>query len=296
MTSVPGKLQSEVQLATKGKGRDPEELSRRRRAYGRKLAPAGRPGKVRSITTVGIYLREVRTVINAAIRDKVITSSPFGKDRYQIKASRNIKKALTLEEISRLYYYDPVGEAEAYNRDLWIFSYLCNGMNVSDIARLKFQNIDSESIQFIRHKTKRTTQADQAPVVVPLTAEVARIIDRHAQRPGRPEDYVFPILRPGMTPLQEYNAIQGAIGLINKYIGRIARECEISMKVTTYTARHSFATVLKRSGASVEMISDALGHHDTATTQSYLKGFEIAALRKAYGALTAFNNDTHLNQ
>lgn len=55
---------------------------------------------------------------------------------------------------------------------------------------------------------------------------------------------------------------------------RIAKELDIIKPITTYYARHSFATILKRSGASTEFISDALGHSDLKTTKNYLAGFE----------------------
>jgi len=61
--------------------------------------------------------------------------------------------------------------------------------------------------------------------------------------------------------------------------------------VTTYTARHSFATVLKRSGASYEFISESLGHRDMKTTNAYLANFEETEKRKYAGMLLPENNE-----
>jgi integrase/recombinase XerD len=68
----------------------------------------------------------------------------------------------------------------------------------------------------------------------------------------------------------------------------IAKELEISANVTTYVARHSFATVLQRSGVDTSFISEALGHSSVKTTQNYLAGFEDESKREAVKALTAF--------
>ena len=70
----------------------------------------------------------------------------------------------------------------------------------------------------------------------------------------------------------------------------LAKKLDIHRDVTTYFARHSFATILKRSGASTEFISDALGHSNLSTTKNYLAGFEDETLQKVTDALTAFKN------
>ena len=94
----------------------------------------------KSITTVGIYLRALRAIFNQQDIDRKLY--PFGRGKYEIPTGRNIKKALTLEEISRIYNYkaDP-GSVEEMARDYWMFLYLCNGMNVKDFCSLKWENI-----------------------------------------------------------------------------------------------------------------------------------------------------------
>ena len=70
----------------------------------------------------------------------------------------------------------------------------------------------------------------------------------------------------------------------------IAEELGIKKPVTTYSARHSFATVLKRSGASMDVISEMLGHSNLKNTRLYLDSFEKETLEKTTNALTNFNN------
>lgn len=249
-------------------------------------------GKGKSLTTVGIYLRSLRAILNAAIAAGEAPAElyPFGKRKYQIPAGRNVKKALTLSDIEKIFKYEPAHENEARGRDLFIFSYLCNGINVKDMARLRYRNLDREKISFIRAKTERTSRQNLKPVIVVLTPEVEQIIDRWGTSPRRPDAYVFPLLTEGLTPAQELAKVRQATKTINKYIKRVAAAVGIEKAVSTYTARHSFSTVLKRSGAPIEYISEALGHSDMKTTESYLDSFEDNVKRQYAAQLTAFKS------
>lgn len=251
--------------------------------------------KAKTLTSVGIYLRCLRNLFNMAIRDGHIKMEayPFGKGRYQIPAGRNIKKALILSDIEKLYNYPAIpGTGEAKAKDLWVFSYLCNGANIKDIARLKYKNIDGETITFIRAKTEYTSRKNQKPIVAILTSEAGRILDAWGTKSKDPDDYVFPILTKDVTPEQELAKVRQATKTINKYIKRIAKSLKIEKNVTTYTARHSFSTVLKRSGAPIEFISESLGHSDLKTTENYLDSFEDSVKKQYASALTNFSNNS----
>lgn len=247
-------------------------------------------GKGRSLTTVGIYLRSLRTIYNRAIEDGIIDRDayPFSKRRYQIPTGRNVKKALTLSDIEKIYNYQAAeGSAEERYRDLWLFSYLCNGMNPKDVGRLTYGHIDGNYIRFVRAKTERTKR-DALPISIPVTDEVRTIIDRWGQRPARPNQYIFAILTPGLTPLQELGKVRQFVKMTNIYIRQIAKAVGVEKDVTTYTARHSFATILKRSGAPTEFISESLGHQSVSTTKSYLDSFEDEIKHQYAGVLTGF--------
>ncbi|MDD4192079.1 MAG: site-specific integrase [Mangrovibacterium sp.] len=236
-----------------------------------------------SMTTIGIYLRNLRTIFNQAIEGGLIQPEfyPFGKNKYQIPAGRNIKKALTLDEIKRIVDYLPVNDAEAKARDLWLFSYLCNGVNIKDIARLQYFNLTKKNISFIRAKTERSTKSNQTKIVVVRIPKIDEIINKWGAKPEEPAKYIFELIDESDPPAQELAKIKQATKTINKYMKRIGDKLELEQKLTTYTARHSFATVLKRSGAPIEFISESLGHKDLKTTENYLDSFEDDA-REAY--------------
>jgi site-specific recombinase XerD len=88
--------------------------------------------------------------------------------------------------------------------------------------------------------------------------------------------YLFPILNEKIhvSELQQHYRIRKSIKKVNKCLHKIGEALDINITLTSYVARHSFATVLKRSGVNIALISEALGHSDLATTQIYLDSFE----------------------
>ncbi|GAA4435530.1 site-specific integrase [Pontibacter saemangeumensis] len=245
----------------------------------------------KSLTTVGIYLRPLRTLFNDAIAAGDINGDiyPFGKRKYQAPAGVNVKKALSLSDVGKIYKYEPVHDGEAKARDLWIFSYFCNGINVKDIARLKYKNLSHDKIMFIRAKTERTTRQKLKTIVAVVSPEMRKIIERWGKKPVIADSHIFPILEKGLSPEQELAKVRHATKAINKYIKRIAEAVGIKQNVSTYTARHSFSTVLKRQGVSTEFISESLGHIDLKTTENYLDSFEDDVKRKHVEKLSAWD-------
>ncbi len=230
-----------------------------------------------SISTVGIYLRSLRVVINAAKDDKIIDREcyPFGLRNYKIPASKNIKKALTSAELKLLFDYKPI-EGTWYEKakDFFIFSYLCNGMNMKDVLHLKKRNIDNGYIRFTRAKTVNTNRANSTQISIFITDKVKHIIDKWQSPGNNPDNYLFPFMIDYKTPIEQHAFTQQFIKMVNKYLRDIVFQLGIDKPVTTYFARHSFATTLKRNGVSTEMISESLGHSNIQTTSSYLDSFD----------------------
>lgn len=214
---------------------------------------------------------------------------PFGKRKYIIPSGLNIKKALTLEEIGKIYHC-PLSENSITQmcRDYWIFLYLCNGMNVKDFCLLKYENIEDDFIVFHRAKTAHARRSNSEPIRVALKDETKRIIHKWGQKPDHADRFIFPHIRNGMSPVDIRNQIQLVVHLINEHMKKIAVDLGINKNVTTYFARHSFATILKNSGISTEFISEALGHSSLSTTKNYLAGFEESAIKRNTDVLVSF--------
>ena len=238
--------------------------------------------KGKSVTTVGIYLRHLRSIFNKAIDAEIIDRKyyPFGKNKYQIKAPRNIKKALTIEQIKSIIKYKvEEGSNQHLAKDMWLLSYYCNGMNIKDILNLKFKNIDKDVIHFERIKTVNTIQ-NPKPIIVSLIPQAQEIINNWKKKERSPNDFVFPVLKKTMTEEDKMKVKNQFVKIINKYMKRIGIDIGYDKPLTTYSARHSFATILKRSGAPLGFISESLGHKSLQTTEAYLDSFEDETRRK----------------
>lgn len=245
-----------------------------------------------SDTSIGIYVRSLRTIYNYAISLGIIKKDetyPFGKRQYVIPASRNIKKAFSIEEVKQIHAYSAIpGSPMDKARDFWMFSYLCNGINFKDISLLKNSNIDGEMLRFQRAKTKNTLRNNQSLISCHLALQAQIIISKWRSENYSPESYLFSVLSINDDPETEVKKIAQFIKTTNKYMKRISMELGLSRVATTYFGRHSAATILKRSGATIFQIQEALGHQNSSTTQKYLDSFDDESKKELSNSLSTF--------
>lgn len=241
-----------------------------------------------SYSSMSFYFRNLKCIINMARKDGIIKESqyPFGKGKYEVPSGNGRKLALTLEQIKKLVTYtDGTEQTERY-RDLWFFSYLCNGINFRDMLFLQYSNIINEEICFIRAKTARNTKHSKIIHAV-ITPEMQTIIDKWGN-PNIPFDnYIFPFAKGSEDPFKKVKLIREVVTECNQVLKKITHEIGIP-RITTYSARHSFATVLKRSGVNIAFISESLGHSSLAITENYLASFEADERKKNSVLLTRF--------
>lgn len=224
-------------------------------------------------TTLAITLRSLRSIITIGINNGAMKQSadPFGRGRFEIREGEGRKLALTTEQIGMIARYKGDATLEKY-RDYWLFMYLCNGINPKDLALLKWSNIEGGELTYVRQKTKRRTKTEKVIRAV-ITPMMKTIIERRGNKPSA-DGYIFPILNKFVKTPERIFALQGNfIVRVNKHTNRLGALLGIG-GITTYTARHSFATVLKRSGANIAYISESLGHSDLKMTANYLASFE----------------------
>lgn len=238
-------------------------------------------------STIGMRMRGIRAILTTARREGLITEMqyPFGRGKYEIKSSEAHKRALTINQIAAIANYsDGNLETERY-RDLWLFIYLCNGINGADLVLLKYRNIIDGEICFVREKTKRTSNLIKE-IRATLTPEMSEIIRKWGNPPS-PDNYIFPLIEYTDDPMLHAVRVKDFIKKTNKRTKKIGEALGFG-SITTYTARHSFATVLKRSGANIAFISESLGHSDVKTTASYLSSFEASERAKNASFLTQY--------
>ncbi|MEZ4804598.1 MAG: site-specific integrase [Bacteroidia bacterium] len=244
----------------------------------------------RSYTTVSMYLRALRTLFNNAIKDKDIESTiyPFGDGKYVIPASQNIKKALSKADLKSLFHSKPLTPEQEKAKDFWFFSYACNGMNIKDIALLKWGNIKGETIEFYRSKTKNTSKSKLKPVQIILNDFTKQTIEKYGSSNKERDQLIFPFIMNGKSDLENFNKIKNFTKFINQNLKKLAISNGITGDISTYWARHSFATNAVRLGASMEFVSEALSHNNLKTTQSYFAGFEEDSKIEIMEKLMAF--------
>lgn len=242
----------------------------------------------RSLTTIGIYLRTLRTMFNNAMEQGEVSPDqyPFGRKRYVIPAPRKVKKALSQDQLGALYKAKAATPEQQRAKDFFYFSYASNGMNIKDIALLKWQQLEADRFTFYRAKVKTTNREPQA-ITVYLTDFHREMIERYGNSPEA-SAYVFPIIHKGMNPTQERAAVQAFTRYINQHLKKLCKANGLPAEVSTYWARHSFATVGIRSGQSMEFMREALGHTDMKTTVGYFAGFEDDRKREFANQLMNF--------
>lgn len=247
--------------------------------------------KPKKLTTVGVYLRALRAVFNSAIDEGEIDKElyPFGSDKkgkYQIPKTTGVKKALSSGELSRLRHAQPQTEGQQIALDFWLFSYACKGLNLADIARIRYADIKGDQLVFFRAKTINTTRHDMKPIKVHLTGLAKGIIEKYGRKPARPRDLIFTIIKDGATAKEKKIMVRDFTRRANWHLKKLAESLGITGDVSSIWARHSFSTNAIRKGASMEMVGEALGHSNVKTTQGYFAGFEDEAMKKLMEDLT----------
>lgn len=229
-----------------------------------------------SKTTVGIYTRVIRAVINEAIELKLMKREdyPFGRRRYRVLTGRNIKKALDQASIAKLYYSEALTESQLKAKDYWFFSFYGNGMNIKDVITLQYKNIKGEYLVFERAKTELSTSGDGVTISCFINQDMWDIIERRSNKDKSPDNYIFPILTPGESPLNQFLTRQKFVQFINKNMQKVKKPLNIDKKVNTMETRHSASTIMKNAGVSPHFIKESLGHTSLKTTENYLAGFE----------------------
>jgi len=242
--------------------------------------------KTISPTTISMYIRTVRAVLNRSGRD---VSSIFGLNKYEIPPSEKRRLAIPKKHVELIYKYDALpNSTQEFCRDFWILSYMCGGMNIKDLAQLKYKNIDSESISFIRQKRAHRKQES---TVIPLTRDIARLIDKYKQPYKSKETYLLPILKENMTAKQREVAKDNVVSLINKNIKVIAANIGISTDITTYTARHTCMTNLRNAGFSALQIGEYSATSSELVDRNYIAPSSLDQKRKMADNLTNWSDE-----
>ena len=231
-------------------------------------------------TSMSLLFRTLRSAFNKAIEQNIVHKNDYPFDSFKMSKFnlKTKKRAIAKSDIKNILNLEISKERELMqlSKDIFVFSYLQSGINPTDIANLKYENVIEGRVQYVRQKTKRL-------INIPIQQEAQKILDKYYTPTANLDDYIFPILdkRVHKTAMQRHSRIHKILGKVNVNLKEIAKRAGIEAKLTMYVARHSFATVLKRSGVNTSIISESLGHSSEKVTQSYLSRFENSQIDEA---------------
>ncbi|MDD4991891.1 MAG: site-specific integrase [Paludibacter sp.] len=224
--------------------------------------------------TIGIRFRTLRMMYNIAITEKFVNPECYPFHTYKVSKlhEETAKRALTKSDIQKVIDYNSNKSHVQLAIDIFTFTYFMGGINFVDIAFLTKENIIENQLIYSRKKTGKL-------IKLPLQPKALEIIYKYQNPENK---YLFPILfNYHITEQQTANRIHKVITKVNAQLKKLGKELKMQIDITTYVARHSFATVLKRSGVATSIISESLGHSSEKVTRIYLDGFENSQIDEA---------------
>ena len=228
--------------------------------------------------TIGIRFRTLRSIYNVAIEEDAVSSElyPFKKLKVSKLHQETAKRALSKEDIERVLSYKSTNRYTRFPIDIFAFTYYCGGINFVDIAHLTKANIVDGRLIYKRQKTKKL-------IKIPLQPQAVALIEKYSNDES---PYLFPILSDfHKTDIQQANRIHKVISKVNERLKQIGKALNIPITLTTYVARHSQATVMKRAGVSTAVIREIMGHSSERVTQIYLDSFDNEQVDNALKSL-----------
>lgn len=224
--------------------------------------------------TVSYYLRNLRSLYNQAVTDGYHPRGEYPFAKAQTRLAKTVKRALSRTDMQNLADLNLENEPELeFTRDLYLFSFYAQGMAFVDIVLLKKTDICNGVLTYSRHKSKQLIR-------IVVTPQMQGVIDKY----NTENEYLFPIISGEYA--SGYQKYRLALGRINRHLKKIAVVADIKVPLTTYTARHTWATLARDYGAPISMISAGLGHTSEEMTRVYLKDFDVSMLNQVNSIVT----------
>ncbi len=222
-------------------------------------------------------MRNLRAVYNKAVKQNLtVQRKPFEYVYTGIDHTR--KRAVNEDVIMRLLKLDlEHSQALSLTRNLFVFSYCARGMSFVDIAFLRKSDISNGLISYVRRKTGQQLTVR----VEPCIEQIIRLY----QEATANSVYVFPIIDADATPEEAYKQYQIALCYHNRKLKRLGKRIGENLSLSSYTARHTWATAARNHNIPLSIISQGMGHTSEKTTQIYLASLENSVIDEANNKL-----------
>lgn len=227
--------------------------------------------------SVYLYVRTIRIFYNKAIKLKLVDKALYPFDDFKLKPEKTRKRAIDktlIKKIKELKLKE--GTPIWHVRNWFLLSFYLIGISIIDLALLNPKSYKDGRIEYKRRKTGKWYDIKVLP-------EAAKILEFYTHFEKLDTGYILPIVTYKTDDEEKLmRNIKSRTKFINDYIKKLGEEIEYDGEITTYTVRHSWATIAKKLGFSNEVIAEALGHeYGNAITNVYLDSFDKEVIDKA---------------
>lgn len=219
--------------------------------------------------SISFYTRILRAVYNRAVENDIIENrNPFR--HVYTGVDKTVKRALPLSIVKKIKVLNlSMTPALDFARDMFLISFYLRGMSFIDMAFLKKSDLKNGYVTYRRRKTGQQ-------LVIEWTKEMQIVLDKY---PDNETDYLLPIIKTLGT--NERYTYRNVGYNINHNLKKIAQMVGISIPLTLYVARHSWASAAKAKGIPLSVISEGMGHDSETTTQIYLANLDTSVVDRA---------------
>ena len=228
-------------------------------------------GQQSSPNTISTYMRTLQAVYNRWMSPGIEGYNPvLFKDVYTKVESRT-KRALTAEQMEQLRNTDfsVLTLRQQQVLTYFLLMFMLRGMPFIDLAHLRKSDLRNRRITYRRHKTGKLMVVDVPP-------DAMRLLQK--DRDKTDSEYLFPLLHGGLFMEEHHHRYQETLRHFNRELARLMKQLLPGVSVSSYTARHTWATLAYHSGVPVGLISQSLGHSSIRVTMTYLKPFDAEVI------------------
>jgi integrase len=221
--------------------------------------------KTRTISNQLIF---IRTLFNIAIKDGIVASKfyPFAGEKEKIRIGSGNKIGLTVEEIEKIESLELEPQSSIWHtHNIWLISFYFAGIRISDVIKLRWTDFKDNRLYYVMNKNEK-------PLSLKIPDKASIILNYYKTHKQENGGYVFPFLKDTNNAEDVFRKTRNATKLFNKYLRRIADECDIDKNLSNHIARHSFGNI---AGDRIHplMLQKLYRHSDLKTTLNYQANF-----------------------
>ena len=223
--------------------------------------------KTRTVTNQLIF---IRTLFNVAIKDGIVSQKyyPFGGEKEKIRIGSGNKIGLTAEEVTKIENLAVESHSSIWHtRNVWLVSFYFAGIRISDVVALKWTDIKDGRLYYVMNKNEK-------PLSFKVPDKANSIFNLYLMDKKENNGYIFPFLKDAdqQDPKSVFLKMRNATKVLNKFLKRIADECEIDKNLSNHIARHTFGNI---AGDKIHplMLQKLYRHSDLKTTLNYQANF-----------------------